>query len=145
MAKGTTNKVIIIGNLGQDPEVRYTQSGSAVANISVATNEGYFDKEENWVDKTEWHKCVIWVERLVERAKGLRSGEKVFVEGKLQTRKWTDQNNQTRYTTEIVARDLYGINPPKAEDLKPTDETPSEPKAEELPVPEEEEDDSVPF
>ena len=106
MARGV-NKVIIVGNLGQDPEVRYTPSGSAVANVSIATSEQWKDKQtgENQ-EKTEWHR-VVFFNRLAEIvAEYLKKGRQVYIEGRLQTRKWQDQSGQDRYTTEIVANEM---------------------------------------
>ncbi len=102
MARGV-NKVIIIGNLGQDPEVRYMPSGSAVTNISVATSESWKDKETGeQTDRTEWHK-VVFFGRLAEiSGEYLRKGSQVYVEGRLRTRKWQDREGGDRYTTEIV-------------------------------------------
>ncbi len=101
------NKVIIIGNLGRDPEIKYTQNNVPVANFSVATSESWKDKNTGeWQEKTEWHRIVAW-RHLAERAeKYLRKGKQVYVEGKLETRKWQGQDGQDRYTTEIVAREL---------------------------------------
>lgn len=101
------NKVIIIGNLGRDPEIKYTQSNVPVVNFSVATSESWKDKATGeWQEKTEWHRIVAW-RHLAERAeKYLRKGKQVYVEGKLETRKWQGQDGQDRYTTEIVAREL---------------------------------------
>lgn len=106
MARGI-NKVIVVGNLGQDPEVRYTTSGAAVTNISVATSEQWKDKNSGEdVVKTEWHR-IVFFGRLAEIAgEYLKRGSQVYIEGKLQTRKWQDQNNQDRYTTEIVANEM---------------------------------------
>ncbi len=108
MAKGSVNKVILIGNLGKDPEVRYTPNGLAVANITIATSEVWKDKQsgENQ-ERTEWHRVVMY-SRLAEiTGEYLRKGSKVFIEGRLQTRKWQDKNSgQDRYTTEIVAETL---------------------------------------
>jgi single-strand DNA-binding protein len=106
MARGI-NKVILIGNLGQDPEVRYLPNGGAVANLSVATSESWTDKATNEKkEKTEWHRVVIY-QRLAEIAgEYLRKGSKVYIEGKLSTRKWQDKDGVERYTTEIVANDL---------------------------------------
>ncbi len=102
MARGI-NKVILIGNLGQDPEVRYMPSGSAVTNISVATSESWKDKETGeQTDRTEWHK-VVFFGRLAEIAgEYLRKGSQVYIEGRLRTRKWQDREGGDRYTTEIV-------------------------------------------
>ena len=106
MARGV-NKVIIVGHLGRDPDVRYAASGAAVANVSIATTESWKDKqtgESN--ERTEWHR-VVFFGRLAEIAgEYLRKGSQIYVEGRLQTRKWQDQNGQDRYTTEIVANDM---------------------------------------
>ena len=106
MAK-SVNKVILIGNLGKDPEIKYTPSGTAVAKFSLATNERYKDKAGEWQDRTEWHNVVLW-QRLAEIAgEYLKKGGKVYIEGKLQTRSWEDkQSGQKKYMTEIVANDL---------------------------------------
>lgn len=106
MARGV-NKVILVGNLGQDPEVRYTANGAAVANITIATSEQWTDKQSGQKqEKTEWHRVVLFG-RLGEIAgEYLRKGSQVYLEGKLQTRKWQDQNGQDRYTTEIVANEM---------------------------------------
>ncbi len=106
MARGV-NKVILVGNLGKDPEVRYTANGGAVANITLATSETWKDKQsgENQ-ERTEWHRVVMF-NRLGEIAgEYLRKGSQVYIEGKIQTRKWQDQNGQDRYTTEIVANEM---------------------------------------
>ncbi len=107
MAGKSINKVILIGNLGKDPEVKYTPQGTAVARITLATNERYKDKEGQWQDRTEWHNVVLW-QRLAEIAgEYLKKGGKVYIEGKLQTRSWDDkQTNQKKYMTEVVANDL---------------------------------------
>lgn len=110
MARGI-NKVILIGNLGKDPEVRYSPNGGAIANISLATTESWKDKNTGeTVDKTEWHR-VVFFRRLAEIAgEYLKKGSKVYIEGKLQTRKWQDQNGQDRYTTEIVANEMQMLD-----------------------------------
>lgn len=110
MARGI-NKVILIGNLGQDPDTRFTGSGSAVTNLNLATDESYKDKQTGqMVPKTEWHRVVLF-NRLAEIAKEyLRKGSKVYLEGRLQTRKWQDQNGQDRYTTEIVANEMQMLD-----------------------------------
>ncbi len=101
------NKVIIVGNLGRDPEIKYTQANVPVANFSVATTDSWKDKNSGeWQEKTEWHRVVAW-RYLAEKAeRTLRKGKQVYVEGKLETRKWTGQDGNDRYTTEIIARDL---------------------------------------
>ena len=99
----SVNKVIIVGNLGQDPEVRYTASGSAVCNLSVATTYSTKDQSGERKEETEWHRVTLF-NRLAEVAgEYLRKGRSVYIEGRLRTRKWQDQNGQDRYTTEIVA------------------------------------------
>lgn len=111
MARGV-NKVILIGNLGKDPEVRYTPNGLAVANLTLATSESWKDKQTGEpVERTEWHRIVMY-QRLAEIAgEYLRKGSKVFIEGRLQTRKWQDKNTgQDRYTTEIVADNMQMLD-----------------------------------
>jgi single-strand DNA-binding protein len=105
------NKVILIGNLGVDPELRFTQNGTPVASFRIATSERWKDKEGNQQEQTEWHNIVAWG-RLGELCNEyLNKGSKVYVEGKLKTRKWQDQNGNDRYTTEIVARDVQFLTP----------------------------------
>lgn len=106
MARGV-NKVILIGNLGKDPEIRYTQSGTAVANFTLATTESWGGKDgQERQEKTEWHNIVAWA-RLAEICNQyLSKGRQVYIEGRIQTRKWEDRDGNTRYTTEIVARDM---------------------------------------
>ena len=106
MARGV-NKVILVGNLGNDPEMKYTASGVAIANISVATTDSWNDKQTGEkVTKTEWHRVVAF-QRLAEiMGEYLKKGSQVYIEGKLQTRKWQDQNGQDRYSTEVVANDM---------------------------------------
>lgn len=107
MARGV-NKVILIGNLGQDPETRYTPNGNAVANLSVATDESYKDRQTGQlVPKTEWHRVVMFGKVAEVAGQYLRKGSKVYIEGRLQTRKWQGQDGQDRYTTEIVV-DMNG-------------------------------------
>ncbi len=111
MARGV-NKVILIGNLGKDPDIRYTPSGAAVANITLATSESWKDKQtgEN-VERTEWHR-IVFFQRLAEIAgEYLRKGAKVYIEGRLQTRKWQDNTTgQDRYTTEIIADNMQMLD-----------------------------------
>lgn len=107
---GSVNKVILIGNLGADPEIRRTQDGRPIANLRVATSESWRDKATGErKEKTEWHRVVIFNDRIGEVAERyLRKGRKVYVEGSLQTRKWTDQTGQERYTTEVVLSRFRG-------------------------------------
>ncbi|GBQ09797.1 single-stranded DNA-binding protein [Swaminathania salitolerans] len=101
---GSVNKVILVGNLGRDPETRNAQSGAKIVNLTVATSESWNDRASGErKERTEWHRVVIFNERLADVAERfLRKGRKVYLEGQLQTRKWTDQSGQERYTTEIV-------------------------------------------
>ncbi len=109
MARGV-NKVIIVGNLGQDPEVRYMPNGNAVANITVATSESWKDQQGQMQERTEWHRIVLY-RRLAEIAgEYLRKGAKVYLEGRLQTREWQDQQGQKRYTTEIIANEMQMLD-----------------------------------
>ena len=107
---GSVNKVILVGNLGRDPEIRTTQDGLKVANLSLATSDSWRDKNTGErKERTEWHRVVIFNERLVDVVeKYLRKGSKLYVEGALQTRKWTDNSGQERYTTEIVLQRFRG-------------------------------------
>jgi single-strand DNA-binding protein len=107
---GSVNKVILVGNLGRDPEVRSTQDGRKVVNLNVATSESWKDKNTGERrEKTEWHRVVIFNDRLGEVAERyLKKGSKVYLEGALQTRKWTDQSGQERYTTEVVLQQFRG-------------------------------------
>ncbi len=110
MARSGINKVILVGNLGQDPEVKYTAGGAAVTTLSLATSESWKDKDTGQdQEKTEWHRVVLW-RRLAEIAgEYLKKGSKVYIEGQLQTRKW-EQDGQTRYTTEVVGRDMQFLD-----------------------------------
>ena len=118
MAQRGVNKVIIVGNCGQDPEVKYLPSGSAVANVSVATSETWKDKQSGQnQERTEWHR-IVFFNRLAEIVgEYVRKGTKLYIEGRLQTRKWQDQSGQDRYTTEIVASEMQMLdsqnNPPR--------------------------------
>ena len=100
----SVNIAIVAGNLGRDPEVRFTQSGRAVANLSVATSEVWTDQEGNRQERTEWHRVVVFGKSAESCGQYLAKGRQVCVQGRIQTRKWTDQNGQDRYTTEIVAQ-----------------------------------------
>jgi single-strand DNA-binding protein len=102
----TVNKVILVGNLGRDPEVRTTQGGMTIASLNIATTERRKDKDGNWGEHTEWHKVALFGKTADNAAKFLKKGRQVYVEGRLQTRKWQDKEGQDRYTTEVVADDL---------------------------------------
>ncbi len=144
MSRGTVNKVMIIGRLGADPEVRYAPSGNAVANFNVATNRSYKDRDGNQQEQTDWHRVVAWT-RLAEFAKQyLHKGMRVYVEGRLQYREWQDQNGAKRNSTDIVVNDIQML-----ESLGGKTETGDQEKMPtNLEVPDEvepAEDDSVPF
>jgi single-strand DNA-binding protein len=107
---GSVNKVILVGNLGRDPEIRSTQDGLRIANLSIATSESWRDKSSGErKEKTEWHRVAIFNERLVDVVeKYVKKGSKLYIEGALQTRKWTDNSGQERYTTEVVLQRFRG-------------------------------------
>ncbi len=104
------NKVILVGNLGKDPEIRTLENGTKVAQFSLATSESYKDKAGNWQDQTEWHNIVVW-RYLAEKAENsLKKGSKIYLEGKIRTRSWTDKENNTRYTTEIIGDKMLPLD-----------------------------------
>jgi single-strand DNA-binding protein len=105
MADGL-NKVMLIGNLGQDPELRYTQSGQAVLSMRLATNESFNNREGERQERTEWHQVTLWGKRAEALSKFLNKGKQLYVEGRLQTRSWEDKQGQKRYTTEVVATEI---------------------------------------
>lgn len=110
MARGI-NKAILIGNLGNDPETRYTASGAAVTNVSLATSENWRDKQSGeQQERTEWHRVVFFGKLAEIAGEYLKKGSKVYVEGRIQTRKWQGQDGQDRYTTEIVANDMQMLD-----------------------------------
>jgi len=125
---GSVNKVILVGNLGKDPEIRRTQDGRPIANLRIATSETWKDKNSGERrEKTEWHSVVIFNENLAKIAEQyLRKGSKVYVEGQLQTRKWQDQQGQDRYSTEVVLQGFNGtftiIDSPRESDNRPRDD-----------------------
>lgn len=124
MARGV-NKAIILGSLGQDPDIRYTAGGAAVANISIATNEQWKDKESGEMqERTEWHR-VVFFGRLAEIVgEYLRKGSQVYVEGRIQTRKWQDKEGKDRYTTEIVANEMQMLGSKSGGTTASFDQTP---------------------
>jgi len=125
MARGV-NKAIIVGNLGADPEVRYTPGGTAVANMRVATTDSWFDKQSGErQERTEWHRVVAFARTAEVAGEYLRKGSKVYIEGRLQTRKWQGQDGQDRYTTEIVCNDLQMLDS-RSSGTAPMDDRPAE-------------------
>ncbi len=124
------NKVMLIGHLGGDPELKYTPGGQAVATFSVATNEVYKDKEGNQQERTDWHRIVVWSKQAEIAAEYLKKGRLVYLEGRLQTRSWNDKDGNKRYTTEVVALNFQMLDrktegggtpdiPPPTDDLAP--------------------------
>jgi single-strand DNA-binding protein len=111
----SVNKVILVGRLGQNPEVRYTPSGAAVANFSVATNDAWTDKSGQKQEKTEWHKVVVWGKLAELCNQYLTKGRQVYLEGRLQTRQWQDKDGQTKYTTEVQAQTVQFLGGQGAE------------------------------
>lgn len=107
---GSLNRVMLIGRLGRDPEIRYTQSGQAVASLSVSTDESYKDQAGQKIEKTEWHRITAWGKQAEFIGQYLGKGRLVYVEGKLETRKWTDKAGQERYTTEIKAERVQAMD-----------------------------------
>lgn len=139
MAKGI-NKVILIGALGNDPEVKITQGGAVIASLSVATNDSVKDKTSGeWHERTEWHKVVLF-SRMAEVARDyLKKGSQVYIEGRLQTRKWQDKEGHDRYTTEIVGNDMQMLGGKRSDDPAPANAKPSAPSQPAY------EDDDIPF
>ncbi len=147
---GSVNKVILIGNLGKDPEIRYLESGVSVANFSIATSETFTDKNTGEKrEVTDWHNIVLWrgLAKIAETY--LKKGMKVYIEGKLKTRSWTDENKQTRYTTEIVGDQMTMLSraenagqAPKKEYPSSTENKPVQPMDKNLSA---EPDDDLPF
>ena len=113
----SVNKVILVGNLGKDPEVRHLESGVSVANFTLATNEFYKDKQGTRIERTEWHTIAAWRGLADMAEKYLKKGQQVYVEGKIRTRQYQDKDNQTRYVTEIIAEEItmLGSRPPAAD------------------------------
>src|SRR6185369_2217253 len=119
MAEGL-NKVMLIGNLGQDPELRFTQGGQAVLNLRMATTESFLNRDNERQERTEWHSVIIWGKRGEGLNKVLSKGKQIYIEGRLQTRSWEDKQGQKRYTTEVVANEIVllggGRGGPRYED-----------------------------
>ena len=114
------NKVILVGNLGKDPEVRYLDSGVAVANFSLATTENYKNKEGERVSQTEWHNVVLWRGLAEVAEKWLKKGSSVYIEGKIRTRKWEDKDGNTRYSTEILGDNMTMLGGKPSSEVSPT-------------------------
>ena len=136
------NKVILIGNLGKDPEVRYLDSGVAVANFSLATTESYKNKEGERVSQTEWHNVVLWRGLAEIAEKYLKKGNSVYIEGKIKNRKWEDKDGNTRYTTEILADNMTMLG---KKDAGSSETSESKTTTTEESIPQEEKGDDLPF
>lgn len=130
MASRGINKVILVGNLGQDPEVKYMPNGNAVTNISIATSESWKDQQGQLQERTEWHRVVMFKKLAEIAGKHLRKGSLIYLEGKLQTRKWQDNSGADRYTTEIVAdtMKMLGGNPQGQQSPTPMNQKPQKPE-----------------
>lgn len=150
MARGTVNKVILIGRLGADPELRYTPNGDAVANFRMATNRVWRDREGNQQERTEWHRIVAW-RKLAERCgEYLKKGSHVYVEGRLETRNWEDKNGNRRFVTEIIANQMQILEAKGevrvTEEAPPQEEVFKESEQEEVrEIKETESEDEIPF
>ena len=136
------NKVILIGNLGKDPEVRYLDSGVAVANFSLATTESYKNKEGERVSQTEWHNVVLWRGLAEVAEKWLKKGSSVYIEGKIRNRKWEDKEGNTRYTTEILADNMTMLGKKESGSSQTSESTTT---TTEESIPQEEKGDDLPF
>jgi single-strand DNA-binding protein len=141
------NKVILIGNLGQDPELRYTQGGKAVASFSIATTERFSSRDGDRQERTEWHRIVTWERTAENCARFLSKGRSCFVEGRLQTREWEDKDGIKRRTTEVVAQNVQFLGGPRADvgsaeglSDSPEEGSPAEPAPGSAPPP-----DDIPF
>jgi len=150
VARGTVNKVILIGRLGSDPELRYTPNGDAVANFRIATNRVWKDKEGNQQERADWHRIVAW-RKLAERCgEYLRKGSHVYIEGRLETRSWEDKNGNKRFVTEVITDRMQMLDAKgqvkASEQAPPTEEVFEEkelPQGEE--IKESESEDEIPF
>lgn len=138
------NKVILIGNVGKDPEVRYLNNDTAVASFSLATSESYKDKNDEWQTKTEWHNIVTWRNTAKYVENRVKKGMQIFVEGKLTTRSWDDKEGNKRYTTEVVANSLRLLGKREENGNLTTSPTP-ESKSADAPIIQDSPDDDLPF
>jgi single-strand DNA-binding protein len=144
----SVNKVILLGNLGKDPELRYTESGTAVATLSLATTRSYKDRNDERVEETEWHRVVLWGRTAEIANEYVKKGEPLFVEGYLKTRKWTDKEGVDKYTTEIVGENIQLLGGKKGGgDEKPAPSGKPAPRGKPAQTQRQiaEEDDDIPF
>ena len=145
--RGTVNKVILIGRLGADPELKYTAAGTAVSTFSLATNMVWKDQSGNQQERTDWHRIVAWRKQAEIVGEWLKKGSQIYIEGSLQTRSWQDKDGNTRYTTEVTAENIQFLGGKKEERGAETFEAPpppAEPPAKQESVPTPPEDD-LPF
>jgi len=126
MQKGSVNKVVLVGHLGGDPDSRYTPSGTAVVNMTLATNESWRDSNGDTQEKTEWHRCVMFGKLAELAGEWLKKGQLVYIEGKLQTRNWEDKDGIKRYTTEVVSDTFTMLGRKMNEGEKPVATTPGD-------------------
>lgn len=138
MQRGSTNKAIIVGHVGSDPETRYTPSGTAVARLSLATNEVFRNKDGIENERTEWHRITSWGRQAEFVGNHVKKGQLLYVEGRLQTRKWQDRNNVDRWSTEIVADNITMLGGAKGEVAEPAAQ-------DQAPPPQPPDDDDIPF
>ena len=143
--RGTLNKVMLIGRLGQDPELKYTTSGTALVTLSVATNTAYKGQDGNLVENTEWNRVVAWRKTAEVISNYAKKGTRVYVEGRLQTRSWEDQNGVKKYMTEIVADSIQLLETKGEAQSGGRSEGPSTPPEPDMPEPTTEEADDLPF
>ena len=141
-SKGTVNKVILIGRLGQDPELKYTASGTAFVNLGLATNTSYKGQDGNMVENTEWHRVVAWRKQAEVIAQYSKKGSRLYIEGKLSTRSWDDQNGVKRYTTEIVSENIQFLDGGRDSS---SSSSPPPPEENHVAEPSPEEGDDLPF
>jgi single-strand DNA-binding protein len=138
------NKVILVGNLGRDPEIRYTKDGQAVANFTLATTENFSSRDGKREERTEWHRIVVWGKTAENCAQYLSKGRTVYIEGRIQTREWEDKEGQKRKTTEVVAQTVQFLGGPRGSGAAPARETGGlEAPADDAPAPAG--DDNIPF
>lgn len=147
MASRGINKVILVGNLGKDPEIRYTPDGKPIANVTLATSETWKDKQGQQQEKTEWHRIVVFGKLAEIVGEYLKKGSQVYFEGKLQTRKWQDQSGQDRYTTEVVIDSFNGSMQMLGgkSDSAPRQQTQTAPQQQPAPAMDDDFDDDIPF
>ena len=122
----SVNKVILVGNLGRDPELRYTQTGNAVVNFTLATNEKWSDKDGNKQERVEWHRIVVWGKTAENCAQYLQKGSCAYIEGRLQTREWEDKDGNKRTTIEVNALTVQFLSPRRRERVMPEDREPGD-------------------